>query len=238
MRIDILHFFQLVVWYISFGKQYVHVTRHTTGNRVDGKIDFYPFGFQCFFKFVAGVLGLGYGKTITGYNHHALCIRTHDGGICDADFPDGETLHGFAAGAAGTECAADHIPETAVHRFTHQDSEDGSGTTYEDTPGEHDLVVIHKSTERGSNTGKGVEQRDNYWHVSTTDWHDKQDTIYSGSSEDEPDKPITPTATHREEDDASKYGKENRIVGHLNQLTSDVLDFSFQFSIRDHRTGE
>ena len=45
-RVDVVHLAQLVVGHVHFGKEYVHVSGHPAGYRVDGELDLSAFGLE------------------------------------------------------------------------------------------------------------------------------------------------------------------------------------------------
>ena len=70
--VDSLHLKEIVVGNIRLGKEYVHMTRHTTGHGVDGKANLCaPFA-KSIGKMFHFVLSLSQCHTIAGYDNHSL----------------------------------------------------------------------------------------------------------------------------------------------------------------------
>ena len=70
--VDSLHLKEIVVGNIRFGKEYVHMPRHTTGHGVDGKANLCAPLAESIGKLLYLVLSLSQRHTIAGYDNHSL----------------------------------------------------------------------------------------------------------------------------------------------------------------------
>ena len=70
--VDSLHLKEIVVGHIRLGKEYVHMPRHTTGHRMDGKANLCAPLAESIGKLLYLVLSLSQRHTIAGYDNHSL----------------------------------------------------------------------------------------------------------------------------------------------------------------------
>ena len=70
--VDSLHLKEIIVGNIRLGKEYVHMPRHTTGHRMDGKANLCAPLAESIGKLLYLVLSLSQRHTIAGYDNYAL----------------------------------------------------------------------------------------------------------------------------------------------------------------------
>ena len=75
--VDSLHLKEIVVGNIRLGKEYVHMTRHTTGHRMDGKANLCAPLAESIGKLLYLVLSLSQCHTIAGYDDYSLGCREY-----------------------------------------------------------------------------------------------------------------------------------------------------------------
>src|SRR5690606_9126789 len=168
--VDSLHFHQLVIRYIGFGEQYVHMAWHAPRDRVDGEFDGYLSRFEQLSKLANGVLRLRNGHAVTrnddngrnGVEKHRTFLR--------ADF-----LHHDVAflrlrcGGGLPEAAQYHVDERTVHGLAHDLGKDKPSGAYQRARDDEHMVVQDKAGGRCGNAGVRVEQGDDDGHVGAAD---------------------------------------------------------------------
>src|SRR4029450_13021422 len=68
VRVGLVHVLHQLVGHVGLGEQYVHMTGHPAGNRVDGVADVDAAAGEHHGQLVHGVLGLGGGQAVAGHD--------------------------------------------------------------------------------------------------------------------------------------------------------------------------
>ncbi len=183
--IDLIHLIKLIVGDVGFGQQDVHVARHTARHGVNRVFHFDSVFGQLGRHLAHRMLCLGHRQPIARHDDHELRVLHQDGRIFGL-----ERLHGFARRAGPSSGCRLHLSEgseqdvrnRAIHRFAHQDSQQGTGGADERAADQHRDVVDCVSIGRDGQSREGVEQRDHDGHVGASDGEHHQD------AEDERDR--------------------------------------------------
>ncbi len=72
--IDVLHFMKFVVGHVNLSEKHIHMSRHTTGDRVDRKLDFFSGCLKFYHQRFHDRLCLGKRHTVAGDDNYALGI--------------------------------------------------------------------------------------------------------------------------------------------------------------------
>ena len=73
--VNVVHFKQIFVFDVSLAKQNVHVTRHTTCNRVNGVSNFSTVSGKFVSELFDKMLSLSNSHTVTGYDNYVFCVE-------------------------------------------------------------------------------------------------------------------------------------------------------------------
>ena len=162
---------ELFIRNICFGKKNVHMTRHTTGNRVNCKVYFGTICFQLIAEFLYSVLSLSNSHTISRNNYNVLCSFKNNISIFYRN-----CLWFLCRTVATclllcTKALEKKVRELAVHSLTHDEGKDKAGSSNE-TAGNYKYCIVDcKSGEGSSKTRQSVQEGNDYRHIATTNWN-------------------------------------------------------------------
>ncbi len=72
--VDVLHLVELIVGDVDLGEEHVHVSRHTPGDGVDGKLHVLAFRLEFRHQLLHGRLRLRKGHTVTGHDNDTFGV--------------------------------------------------------------------------------------------------------------------------------------------------------------------
>src|SRR5690606_22718425 len=167
--VDVFQVVDDVVGHTGFGQQHVHVTRHTSGNRVDGEGHVHALLLQQLHELVQLVLRLGYRQTVARNDDHLAGVVHGNCSVgCVSCFHGALDFAVFAAVIAA-ELAEDHIADRTVHGLGHHQRQQGTARADHGTGNGHRRVLQHEAFEGNGQTGEGVVQGDHHRHVGAAD---------------------------------------------------------------------
>jgi len=118
LGVDFLLVIDNVIGYAGFGQQHIHMAGHSSGDRVNRKLDVNATVFQQLSQFPHLVLRLRDGHAVTGDDQYLVRERHHDADVgCFDRFHAARNFTRF--GLHVTESGKKNIGERAIHRFGH-----------------------------------------------------------------------------------------------------------------------
>ena len=227
------------------------MTRHTTGNGVDGEANLCAIATKSVSELLHLMLRLRERHTVAWDDDHPLGIveELREGGLllsCRSSWGCGG---GCGLGGSillprgGSSLAEEDIPEGAIHRPTHNLCEEESGGTYDTADGYQHHVADGHTGDRAGDTGERVEERDRDRHVGTTD-ADGEEPTEEGCKEDrQADDPggiaIVDTEEAPDEEDAAEGEGDGEIeaviLDHLGSAVDDAVELTGGDETADER---
>src|SRR5690606_29268333 len=126
---------------------YVHVARHTTGNRVDGKRHVHALLLQQLHELVQLVLGLGDRQTVARNDDYLAGVVHGDGGIGSISWLHGAFDITVFTAVITAKLAEDNIADRTVHRLGHHQRQQSTRRANHGTGNDHRRVLQHEALE-------------------------------------------------------------------------------------------
>ena len=187
LRVYVFEVVELLVGDADLGQENVHVTWHTTGHGVDAEEDLLALGLQRLHQVSHGLLGLGDGESVTGYDHDFLRlvreVLAHLPGALVVDFPVFLLLASATPGSG--DAGEDDLAQGAPQRARHQSGENRTRGPDQRTADNECVIGEHEARGRRREPGERVEQRDHDGHVGPADGDYEQDAEQQRSAQDQ-----------------------------------------------------
>ena len=174
-----IHFIRclkLLIRNISLCKKYVHMSRHSSRNRVDSEVYFSTVIFKLLRKLLNGMLSLSNRHTVTWYKYYILSsFKNHIGIFCRNSLClSSVTLR--AASASAAKASEEKTVEASVHCLTHYKSKNKSRCTHKTAGYYKHRIIYCKTGKCCCKSRKGIQERNNNRHISTADAHYQSNT--------------------------------------------------------------
>ena len=167
-RIYNVHFQQIFIVHVGFGKQHVHVAGHAARHRMDAVAHRSALAFQKVSKLLHLVLGLGQSHTVARHNDHLFGALHQPGNVGFAVFclrGRGDSLGSGGLGRNHRGFAKQDGQQLSVHGLAH-DARQQKARRADDAANGHQQGVIDRKTRNGrAHAAHGVQQRNGDGHV-------------------------------------------------------------------------